>query len=98
MTMGRTFLTGNRWFADSIVPPVPMTLPVENLSSPESTASAVVSMTWSRVTPLPAIRAGSTCTFISWRRSFQIATLATPGTWSSRVADVPVRRHRHLDE
>ena len=41
VTMGSTLRTPSRWFGVSIVPPVPMTLPVENLSRPESTASAV---------------------------------------------------------
>ena len=83
--MGSTLRMGSRWFADSMVPPVPMTLPAENRSRPESTASAVVSITWSRVTSCWASLGGSTWTVISWSRSFQIATLATPGTWSSRA-------------
>ena len=83
--MGRTLRTGIRWFGDSTMPPVPMTLPVEKRSRPESTAAAVVSMTWSRLTLCVAMRSGSACTVMSWRRSFQMATLATPGTWSSRA-------------
>ena len=83
---GQHVADASRWFGVSIVPPVPMTLPVENRSRPESTASAVVSITWSRRDAvLRPAWAGSTCTVISCSRSFQIATLATPGTWSSRA-------------
>ena len=85
VTTGSTLRTFSRWFGVSTLPPVPMMLPVENLSSPESIAPAVLSMTCSRVAPFAAIRFGSTCTVIICRRSFQIATLATPGTRSSRA-------------
>src|SRR6266516_5393005 len=62
-----------------------MTAPVENFSSPESTASAVVCITWSSDTPRACILDGCACTVMSWSRSFQMATLATPGTRSSRA-------------
>ena len=83
--MGSTLRTPRRWLGDSMAPPVPMTEPVENRSSPESTASAVVSITSSRATSCAAIFGGSTCTCIICSRSPQSATLATPGTASSRA-------------
>ena len=74
-----------RWFGVSMVPPVPITAPVENLSSPESTEPSVVCITWSSETPLASNFDGSAWTAISWSRSFHIATLATPGTRRSRA-------------
>ncbi len=68
-----------------MVPPVPITDPVENLNRPESTASAVVSITSSRATSWAAIFGGSTWTCIICSRSPHRATLATPGTASSRA-------------
>ena len=85
VTIGSTLRIPIRWFGVSIVPPVPMTAPVENLSRPESTASAVASITFSSETCRACILDGSACTVMSWSRSFQMATLATPGTRSSRA-------------
>ena len=85
VTTGRTFRTPIRWFGVSTAPPVPITAPVENRSSPESTASEVVCITWSSETPAVCIFDGSAWTAMRCRRSFQIATLATPGTRSSRA-------------
>ena len=85
VTTGRTFRTPIRWFGVSTAPPVPITAPVENRSSPESTASEVVCITWSSETPAVCIFDGTACTAMRCRRSFQIATLATPGTRSSRA-------------
>ncbi len=67
------------------MPPVPMTDPLENLSSPESNASAVASITSSRATSWAAIFGGSTWTCIICSRSPQSATFATPGTASNRA-------------
>src|SRR5205823_9541128 len=61
-------------------PPAPTTWPVENLSTPVSSESAVVVMTFSSVTLSAAIFAGSTCTWRVGCCSFQMATLDTPGT------------------
>ena len=85
VTMGSTLRMPTRWFGVSIVPPVPITAPVENFSSPESTASEVASITCPSETSLAAIFDGSACTAISCSRSFQMATLATPGTRSNRA-------------
>ena len=51
---------------------------------PGISESAVVSMTLSRLTCLALSLWGSTCTCSIFSRSPQIATLATPGTRSSR--------------
>ena len=83
--IGSTLRIPIRWFGVSIVPPVPITAPVENLSRPESTASDVASITFSSETCRACILVGSAWTVMSWSRSFQMATLATPGTRSSRA-------------
>ena len=85
VTIGSTLRMPIRWFGVSMVPPVPITAPVENLSRPESTASAVASITFSSETCRACILVGSAWTVMSWSRSFQMATLATPGTRSSRA-------------
>ena len=82
--MGTTFWTQSLWLGVSMKPPVPMYPPSENCINPESRASAVVSFIWSRVTPLPFSRSGSTCTWSILIRSPQMETLATPGTSSRR--------------
>ena len=69
----------------STKPPVPMKPPSEYCSSPASSASAVASMTWSSETRFALSRPGSVCTWYMCNRSPQIATLATPGTRSSRA-------------
>ena len=66
-------------------PPVPIVAPLENRSRPTSSASDVSSITWSSVTPCALMRLGSTSTWYCSRCSPQIATLATPGTRSSRA-------------
>ncbi len=80
VTMGSTLRTLIRWLGASTNPPAPITEPLENLSRPESTESAVASMTVSRETFCSLIFPGFTCTVISCRRSPHNATLATPGT------------------
>jgi hypothetical protein len=59
--------------------------PLENRNNPESTESAVPSITLFRVTCWAASFFGCTCTVISCSRSPQIATLATPGTRRMRA-------------
>src|SRR6478752_450049 len=59
--------------------------PLENRNRPESTESAVASITLSRLTFWAAILFGSTCTVIICSRSPQMATLATPGTRRMRA-------------
>ncbi|CAH0327367.1 hypothetical protein SRABI128_06033 [Microbacterium sp. Bi128] len=66
-------------------PPVPMKRPGEYFSSPASRAPAVTSMTWLRETFWALSLSGSTWTCSIWSRSPQMATLATPGTRSSRA-------------
>ena len=66
-------------------PPVPMIEPLENRSKPESTESAVASITLSSVTCFAGIRFGSSCTVIICSRSPQMATLATPATRMMRA-------------
>ena len=73
-----------RWFGVSIQPPVPIALPLVNDSSPASTAVDVASISWVIGILFATICAGSAWTWISLRFSPQIATLATPGTCSSR--------------
>ena len=87
-TTGSTCCTPIRWFGVSTIPPVPITDPLLNFSNPELTALEVASITSSRATCRAAIRSGSTCTLMVWMRSFHIATLATPGTCSSRARTV----------
>ncbi len=77
-----------RWFGVSMKPEVPITDPVENLRRPESTASPAVSITWFSETPAVRIFDGSASTAIICSRSFQMATLATPGTCSRRARTV----------
>src|SRR3990172_9636219 len=84
VVMGTTCWTQSLWFGVSRYPPVPMYPPSENCINPESRASEVVSFIWSRVTPVPCRRSGSTWTWSILIRSPQMETLATPGTSSRR--------------
>ncbi len=80
--MLRVFRTPICWLGVTIAPPVPITLPLENFSRPESTAPDVVVITSAKATWSLCIALGWTATDSCWNRSFQIDTLATPGTCS----------------
>ena len=82
---GSVCCTWSRWFGVSTKPPLPITAPFENRRIPESTASAVVVITWSRVRSYFVRRSGITRTCGILIRSPQMATFATPGTRSSRA-------------
>ena len=82
--MGRTWVTAMRCPAVSTNPPVPMRAPEAYFRMPASSASAVASMTLSSETFAAAILSVWTCTWGIFSRSPQMATLATPGTRSSR--------------
>ena len=72
------------WLPVCRLPPGPITLPLENLSRPVSTAFEVASITPSRVTWCACMSSGRSCTVRSWSSSPQMATLATPSTRSMR--------------
>jgi hypothetical protein len=86
--IGRTVRTFIRWLGVSMKPPGPMSEPSSCSSSPESTASAVVSITWLRLMLRCCIASGLTCTCSICSRSPHRVTLATPGTWSRRARTV----------
>ena len=83
-TIGCTLAMFRRCPLDSRNPPVPTMKLLVNLSTPASTASAEVCITFSSETPLALSFSGSTWTCCCWSRSPQMATCATPDTRSRR--------------
>ena len=85
LAIGDTCWMPSRWLPVSINPPVPITAPLENWSRPTSSAPAVASIASASETSCARMRMGSSCTCGIFSRSPQMATLATPGTRSSRA-------------
>ncbi len=85
VTIGRVCRTPSRWLGVSTAPPVPTRVPLTCLRRPASRDVDVTVIASSSVTPLACSAAGSTLTKIISRRWPHIATLATPGTPSSRA-------------
>ena len=80
-----TLRMSRRWFGVSTKPPVPTAVPVVNDSSPASTASEVAVSSWSSEMRAATVCGTSAWTSTSLRCSPHMATLATPGTCSSRL-------------
>ena len=98
VTMGSTVRTLSRWFGVSMMPPGPMIEPSSCSSSPESTASAVVSMTWLRLMLRCVHRVRPDLHLQHLQPLAPQRHVGHAGHLEQPCADRPVGGHRHLDE